>query len=144
MRPFLLDLQAGGRPDFPALVEALGDVLPLLADLARTPQDPEWHGEGDVATHTHLVLAEAYDLAEGLRPEDRLVFVLAAALHDLGKALTTRRAEADTGQRRTISPGTPTGGAPIWRTASRSWGCLTRWFTPSWRSSDTIMISDAP
>ncbi|WP_019586919.1 AAA family ATPase [Deinococcus apachensis] len=104
MRPFLLDLQAGGQPDFPAFVETLGDVLLLLADLARTPQDPEWHGEGDVATHTHVVLAEAYDLAEGLRPEDRLVFVLAAALHDLGKALTSRRTEDATGQRRVISP----------------------------------------
>lgn len=106
MRPFLHQIQVGARPDFPAFVDALGDVLPLLAALRRTPQDPTWHGEGDVSTHTGLVLAEAYDLAdrEALGPDDRLVLVLAAALHDLGKALTTRRAEDASGQARIISP----------------------------------------
>ena len=106
MRPFLHQIQVGARPDFPAFVEALGDVLPLLSELSRTPQDPEWHGEGDVATHTGLVLEEAYGLAdrEALGPDDRLVLVLAAALHDLGKALTTRRAEDASGQERIISP----------------------------------------
>lgn len=85
-------------------MEELGDVLPLLAELRRTPQDPAWHGEGDVATHTRLVLREAYDLAEDLEAEGRLVLVLAAALHDLGKAITTRHVEDEAGQGRIISP----------------------------------------
>jgi predicted kinase len=89
-----------------AFEREIGDALPLLADLRRTPQEPEWHGEGDVHTHTDLVLREAYDLAEreGLTSDERLVLVLAAALHDLGKALTTRRAVMENGQERIVSP----------------------------------------
>ncbi|WP_162899078.1 AAA family ATPase [Deinococcus ficus] len=106
VHPFLRDLHAGAAPAFGDFVEALGGEIPLLADLHRTPQDPEWHGEGDVAAHTTLVLREAYRLADthALGPDRRLALVLAAVLHDLGKALTTRRAEDDQGRMRVISP----------------------------------------
>lgn len=106
MRPLLEGLRAGARPSFGELVTALGDVLPLLDALATTPQEPEWHGEGDVATHMALVLEEAYGLAdqEHLEGDERLAFALAAALHDLGKALTTRTAEDSSGRPRVISP----------------------------------------
>ncbi|GGK35789.1 HDIG domain-containing protein [Deinococcus malanensis] len=106
MRPFLTEWHAGARPDFVTVAEQLRDTLPLLTELKTTPQDAEWHAEGDVGTHTHLVLQEAYDIAdrEGLMPDERFVLVLAAALHDLGKALTTRRAEDRNGQARIISP----------------------------------------
>ncbi|WP_027481042.1 AAA family ATPase [Deinococcus pimensis] len=106
MRPFLTSLRAGAEPDLAAFERELGSALPLLADLGRTPQEPEWHGEGDVHTHTDLVLREAYDLAqhEGLSSDERLVLVLAAALHDVGKALTTRRAVDDAGRERIVSP----------------------------------------
>ena len=46
-------------PDLPGLVAAWSGVLPLLTELEVTPQDPEWHGEGSVAVHTGMVLAEA-------------------------------------------------------------------------------------
>ncbi|MFC4425029.1 AAA family ATPase [Deinococcus navajonensis] len=102
--PFIRELRAGGRPAFGDFVEALGAHLPLLADLGRTPQEPEWHGEGDVAAHTALVLAQAYRVAEALNPDERLTLVLAAVFHDLGKALTTRRAADASGTVRVISP----------------------------------------
>ena len=90
------------RPEpvtFDELSAELRPVLPLLGELPHTPQDPEWHAEGDVATHSALVLARAHELAEGLDPFDRAALLLAATLHDIGKALTTREeAEGSSGQ----------------------------------------------
>ena len=34
-------------------------AYPWIADMAGTPQDPVWHAEGDVLSHTQLVV-EAY------------------------------------------------------------------------------------
>src|SRR5581483_2939016 len=55
------------------------------------PQEPGWHPEGDVWTHTLLVVDEAARVAsrDGLAPDDRVVLVLAALCHDLGKPETT-------------------------------------------------------
>ena len=92
------------RPEpvtFDELSAELRPVLPLLGELPHTPQDPEWHAEGDVATHSALVLARAHELAEGLDPFDRAALLLAATLHDIGKALTTREeAEGSSGHMR--------------------------------------------
>ena len=67
-------------------------VGPELLSLAETPQDPEWHPEGDVWTHTLQVIDEAAGLIEGFA-EDRpraLTVMLAALCHDLGKPATTK------------------------------------------------------
>jgi tRNA nucleotidyltransferase (CCA-adding enzyme) len=67
-------------------------VAPELEPLRTTPQDPEWHPEGDVWTHTLQVVDEAAGLLEGLegdRPR-RLAVMLGALCHDLGKPPTTR------------------------------------------------------
>ena len=100
------NIRQGSTPDLAALRAVLGDVLPLLDALPNTEQDPLWHAEGTVATHTDLVVREAAALAEseGLTSDARLTLLLAAALHDIGKALTTRRAEDASGQTRIISP----------------------------------------
>ena len=60
-----------------------------LAALIGLEQDPVFHPEGDVWTHTMLVV----DKAAGLRDqaENPLGFMLAALCHDLGKASTTER-----------------------------------------------------
>jgi tRNA nucleotidyltransferase (CCA-adding enzyme) len=68
------------------------DVLaPELLPLAATPQDPEWHPEGDVWTHTLQVVDEAAPLLDDLaddRPR-QLTVMLGALAHDLGKPATT-------------------------------------------------------
>ncbi len=67
-------------------------VAPELEPLATTPQDPEWHPEGDVWTHTLQVVDEAAAVLAGLegdRPR-RLAVMLGALCHDLGKPATTR------------------------------------------------------
>jgi tRNA nucleotidyltransferase (CCA-adding enzyme) len=78
-----------------ALLKAWGmleEVAPELLPLEETPQDPGWHPEGDVWTHT----LQAVDVAAGLRDEladDRprqLAVMLGALCHDLGKPETTR------------------------------------------------------
>lgn len=60
--------------------------------LQNCPQDPRHHGEGDVATHTRLVVesllattTQFWDLSE----VERQVVYLACLMHDIGKASTT-------------------------------------------------------
>jgi tRNA nucleotidyltransferase (CCA-adding enzyme) len=54
-------------------------------------QDPRYHPEGDVWTHTMLVCDAAASIAErdGFTGDDRLVLMFAALCHDLGKPSTT-------------------------------------------------------
>lgn len=67
-------------------------VAPELVPLASTPQDPEWHPEGDVWTHTLQVVDEAAALILDLAPDRprQLAVMLGALCHDLGKPSTTR------------------------------------------------------
>jgi tRNA nucleotidyltransferase (CCA-adding enzyme) len=71
------------------VLEACGALraFPELAALRGVPQDPVWHPEGDVLTHTALCL----DAAVTVRPamEDPWLEMLAVLCHDLGKANTT-------------------------------------------------------
>jgi predicted kinase len=57
--------------------------------LRQCPQNPEHHGEGDVWTHTCLVLEalRADSCFQRLSPEDREVLEWAALLHDVAKPL---------------------------------------------------------
>jgi tRNA nucleotidyltransferase (CCA-adding enzyme) len=67
----------------------LGVVAPELVPLAATPQDPEWHPEGDVWTHTLLALDQAVPLLDGLDTPRALAVMLGTLCHDLGKPATT-------------------------------------------------------
>jgi len=62
--------------------------FPELKALIGVPQDPKWHPEGDVWTHTLLVLDEAADLRKGNEKMD-LELMFGALCHDFGKPLTT-------------------------------------------------------
>lgn len=69
------------------------DVLhPELPILKSTEQNPEWHPEGDVWTHTLMVVDEAALIIrrENLDEETAFTVMLGALVHDLGKALCTR------------------------------------------------------
>lgn len=90
------------RPPFSELLESLTIPsdwsrmtawAPELAALSMCPQDPEHHSEGDVATHTRMVLAalEDDDLYAAADAETRRLLTCVAALHDVGKPATTRR-----------------------------------------------------
>ncbi|MBO4360758.1 MAG: HD domain-containing protein [Eubacteriaceae bacterium] len=58
-----------------------------VESLRGVPQDPLYHPEGDVYTHTMMVLNAAADLKH--RSSDPVSFMLSALCHDLGKADTT-------------------------------------------------------
>ena len=64
-------------------------LLPELVPLAACPQDPEWHPEGDVWTHTLMVVDEARKRIEGLDRGPAVAMMLGAICHDLGKPTTT-------------------------------------------------------
>jgi tRNA nucleotidyltransferase (CCA-adding enzyme) len=70
--------------------DQLRAIAPELVPLAETPQDPVWHPEGDVWTHTLLVLDQARLLIDDLDPPRALAVMLGALCHDLGKPATTR------------------------------------------------------
>jgi len=71
------------------------ELFPELHAVMGLHQNPTYHPEGCVLTHTGLVCDAAVDIAvrEKLSDEDRLVLVLAALCHDLGKATTTHLSE---------------------------------------------------
>lgn len=67
------------------------NMFPELRALLECPQEPLWHPEGDVWTHTLMVLDEAATLAreEELNEHESLVCLLGALCHDLGKPKCT-------------------------------------------------------
>ncbi|MBC8140829.1 MAG: AAA family ATPase [Armatimonadetes bacterium] len=82
-------------------------------DMATCQQDPVYHAEGDVATHTRMVVDELRNLPtwQGLTEADRGVLLLAALLHDVGKPATTVTDDAG----RITSPGHSRRGAILAR-----------------------------
>ena len=88
--------------------------FPELHDLIDCPQDPEWHPEGDVFTHTGhcldaMVKLEDYQRADKL---GRLALMFGILAHDFGKPSTTRRKVVG-GRQRWVSPGHDRAGAPL-------------------------------
>ena len=80
-------LRQGNQVDFAACLA----LFPVLEQAKTTPQDPVYHGEGDVWTHTQMVVAELLALADfqaASKSEQRILF-LAALLHDVAKYRTT-------------------------------------------------------
>lgn len=68
-------------------------VAPELLPLDGTPQEPEWHPEGDVWVHTLLALDQAALLLGDLDRGRALAVMLGTLCHDLGKPATTERRE---------------------------------------------------
>lgn len=94
-------------PALDECTEMLGDLLPWLNDFKSTPQDPQWHSEGNVYIHTDMVLEECYQLlkndAAHLSDEYRQALILAALLHDIAKPVSTMEREIK-GIVRVVSP----------------------------------------
>lgn len=93
---------------------------PELLAMIDVPQDSEWHPEGDVWVHTMLVCDAAAEIAvrEQLDEHDRIVLMLAALCHDLGKPATTEFKDG-----RWRAHGHPEVGVPISRTFLDRIGC---------------------
>lgn len=88
--------------------------FPEIAALRGTPQEPAWHPEGDVLTHTQhcldaLAALEEWKASDSAR---RRLLTLAVLAHDFGKPSTTVRGEKR-GAIRWISPGHEPAGGPL-------------------------------
>ena len=67
----------------------IDQVLPEMKPLVGCVQEPEWHPEGDVWTHTLMVVDKARELNRDLGRPRLLAVMLGAVCHDLGKPSTT-------------------------------------------------------
>lgn len=86
----------------------LDAVAPELVPLIDTPQDPEWHPEGDCWIHSLQVIDQAALLIADLDRPRALSVMLGALCHDLGKPTTTRHEGG-----RVRSPGHEEAGVPM-------------------------------
>lgn len=67
------------------------DKFTWVQDMEGVPQDSIFHAEGDVETHTHMVMEAVLALPEyqDLERQDQHILVAAALLHDVEKRSTT-------------------------------------------------------
>jgi len=88
--------------------------FPEIAALDGTPQDPEWHPEGDVFTHTCHCCDALAELPEWRAADatTRQVLMFALLAHDFAKPQTTHQAERE-GRMRIVSPGHEEQGGPL-------------------------------
>jgi tRNA nucleotidyltransferase (CCA-adding enzyme) len=98
----------------------LETLAPELLPLADTPQEPEWHPEGDVWTHTLLAIDEAAQQIADLDRPRALAVMLGTLCHDLGKPATTRFEDG-----RVRSKGHEEGGLDPTRTLLDRWNVHT-------------------
>lgn len=115
LNEWLQSLQGAACPTFTECKEYLGIHIPLLHQLKSTPQDKEWHSEGDVENHTQMMLDELYNLIQEnkqISGKRRQSLILAAILHDVAKPVTTKKIERDQ-QIRTVAPRHETVGRSI-------------------------------
>jgi len=80
--------EAHERGTFSTFIQKMADsgelftIFPELKNLNQVPQNPIFHPEGDVWTHTLLVV-------ENLPPNATFAMALSALFHDIGKATKT-------------------------------------------------------
>jgi tRNA nucleotidyltransferase (CCA-adding enzyme) len=87
---------------------------PEINALIGTPQDPDWHPEGDVFTHTCHCCDALVELPQwqAANEESKIVYMFAVLAHDFAKPATTTRAVKD-GRERIVSPGHEELGGPL-------------------------------
>ncbi len=101
---------------------AWAEQEPWAQAMAACRQDPLWHAEGDVWTHTRLVLGELERLEDwsSFDRESQLKLIFTALFHDAGKPATT---VTDPATGRTRSPKHALVGMGIGRGVLRELGC---------------------
>jgi tRNA nucleotidyltransferase (CCA-adding enzyme) len=83
-------------------------LFPEFVPLASCRQDPEWHPEGDVWTHTLMVVDQARSRLGDLERGPAAALMLGALCHDLGKPQTTEERDGHI-----RSPGHEVAGLPL-------------------------------
>lgn len=68
---------------------AFDQLFPELKALVGVPQEKEWHPEGDVFTHSWLVVDRAREMIDDLPYAKQVTVMLGALCHDFGKPATT-------------------------------------------------------
>ncbi len=68
------------------------DLIPSLSKLSTTPQDKFYHAEGDVWTHTKMVLDELHNspIYQNSSDDKKFIMFYAALLHDISKPDCTK------------------------------------------------------
>lgn len=68
------------------------ELIPSLSKLSTTPQDKYYHAEGDVWTHTKMVLDELQNsiIYQNSNNEKKFIMFYAALLHDISKPNCTK------------------------------------------------------
>lgn len=107
MNTFAKQLLDGARPHLSTFVEAWKPTLDLIDQFDQTPQDSQWHAEGNVFIHTQKVLEAVYQLldteAKHLSREKQVSLILGAVLHDIAKPMVTKVKEIE-GRPRIVAP----------------------------------------
>ncbi len=65
-------------------------LFPEMKALLGVPQEKEWHPEGEVWTHSLLVVDRARELLDDLPYPKKVAVMLGALCHDFGKPATTQ------------------------------------------------------
>ena len=75
----------------------IADQYPELSVLKNIPQNPAYHGEGDVYRHTEMVCEKLVEFPEwqNLAKEEQELLFLAAVFHDIGKASCTKQEDGN-------------------------------------------------
>lgn len=98
-------------------LEAYLEPIVPIAELAATPQDPGFHAEGDVWTHTQMAVQALRDgpLYAALDPLGKRIVATAVALHDIGKPATTREELGKLSSRGHSAKGETLARAALWQ-----------------------------
>ena len=101
---------------------AWAETQPWCQAMADCAQDAEWHSEGDVWTHTKLVVRQLLELDEwpSLTPREQVILIFTGLFHDVAKPLTT---EVDPETGRVRSPEHAVKGEFVARNVLRDLAC---------------------
>ena len=92
-------------------------LKPEIDAMKTTPQNPVWHGEGDVWTHTKLVAEKMIQLDEWINAPEKIrtILLTAAILHDVGKPRATRLVDGKITSAGHVRQGTQLAREILWR-----------------------------
>lgn len=92
-------------------------LSPVFEQMAATNQNPEYHGEIDVLTHTKMVCEEIVRQPEYKNgsDKDKIILFWAALLHDIGKTVCTIECDGELKSPHHASKGAAMARALLWR-----------------------------